>query len=326
MSGAHRHERAPMPPVDAGHYGGPAGAVVDMDDVLDLVAAALAGCKPCQRQGMYAVTRARDHLAATHLVATAYRLVSQVLAPITGKPMDDAHLATRYAEPTQRVFRALRDQGPAAAGAVMAGLDRDGRRAAVDDALDLIAGLPGALELLATLDPAGPAAAAAEPAGEGRVKVVTVDQLVDELPPGPSDLMLAWWGPYPALVADEPPLAALVGDRALNLHLQTWLAQGFTTAHPDQAPPVVPGWTVRVRADALAAIGTPGGGAWWEADQAGLAVEIPFVWLGAARKLGKVAILAGDIGADRTDDHAAAMDQAVRAGRVAVGLAVLDDA
>lgn len=319
----HRHDRPPLRPVNPATYGAPAGAAVNMDDAWNLLAAALEGCRACQRAGMYEVTRAHDHLPAAHLIATAYNVVSSVIAPRVG-PMSDEHIALKYAPPTQRVFRALRDEGPAAAAGIVAAMNRDERRAAVDDALDLLAGINGAMETLEALE---------QPASEGPfdaagVKVVTLDELglqLDLLPPAPKDLLLAWWARHAAVVADAPPVPGLTAAGAVDLNIETWKERGFDLADPFTAPPRLPaGWAVRLRDRALEAIATPGG-AWWQADEAGLATRIPDPWVETARTHRAVAVIVGDIGLDRTDDIEDALARAVRAGRVACGLAALQE-
>jgi hypothetical protein len=344
----HRHERPQLPPADAAAYGGPTGTPIDLDPTADLIGAALAGCRPCQRQRMYEVTRG-DHLAVTHLLAMSYNTVSQILAPMIG-PMSDAHITSRYQPATGTVFRALRDQGPAAAAAAVHALDRDGRRVAIDDALDLIAGVPGALEAFATMPAlveAVPHLATANPgpgAGLGRqpdVRVVSYDELqvaIGDLPDGPTDLLVGWYGPYPALVADKPPTRVGVtgvlepATPAFDLDRRAWLSAGFTTASPDTQPPALPpGWRVQIRYGGLATVRVPGtvrvtgGDYWWQADEVGAAIELPEVWLAAAREHGAVALLIGDIGLDLDDNYAAAMTRATAAGRIVVGLAALDE-
>jgi hypothetical protein len=151
--------------------------------------------------------------------------------------------------------------------------------------------------------------------------------LVSDTPPATPDVMLAWFGPYAALVADEPATPAmLTADGAVNLSLGTWLLKGFTVAAPGTAPPPAPGWAVHLRGRSLQGITAPGGGWWWQADTAGQAVELPSEWVAAARQHGAVAVLAGDLrlaGDSTQQQFTAALDTAIAAGRVAYGLTAI---
>jgi hypothetical protein len=139
--------------------------------------------------------------------------------------------------------------------------------------------------------------------------------------PATPDILLAWCGPYAALVADEPATPVmLTGDGAVNLALATWLSQGFALAVADTVPPPLPaGWAVHLHGRTLHGITAPDGW-WWQADPSGQATELPAGWLGAARQLGAVAILAGEIGLD-DNQLGPATDAAISAGKVAYGLA-----
>jgi hypothetical protein len=143
--------------------------------------------------------------------------------------------------------------------------------------------------------------------------------------PAPTDVILGWYGPYPALIADEPAVPALLtADGAVNLALGTWLSQGFTVAAPDTIPPRLPdGWSARIAGSTLRGITCPpDGGWWWKTDTAGQAVRLPAEWTQAAREQGGVVILAGDIGLDDTSrQFGDAITTAIAAGRVAYGLA-----
>jgi hypothetical protein len=150
-----------------------------------------------------------------------------------------------------------------------------------------------------------------------------------EPPPSPSDVILGWYGPYPALIADEPATPAmLTPDGPVNLALGTWLSEGFVIATPGAMPPQLPaGWSARLDGSTLLGItAPPDGGWWWRADAAGQAVTIPAEWAGAARQHGGVVILAGDIGLDdagSSQESGDAMTAAIAAGRVACGLAAI---
>jgi hypothetical protein len=150
-----------------------------------------------------------------------------------------------------------------------------------------------------------------------------------EPPPGPSDVMLGWYGPHAALIADEPATPAmLTPDGAINLALGTWLNEGFAVAVPNTIPPPLPsGWAVHVAGRSLRGVTAPGGW-WWQADTAGQAVQLPGEWVTAAHQHGTVAVLAGDIGladAATGQEFTAAMHAAITAGRVAYGLAGLTE-
>lgn len=144
-----------------------------------------------------------------------------------------------------------------------------------------------------------------------------------EPPPAPSDVMLSWYGPYPALIADEPATPAmLTPDGTINLALAAWLNEGFAIAVPDTIPPHVTGWAVHLSGRCLRRITAPGGRWWWKADTAGQAVELPGPWIGAIRQHGAAAILVGDIGLADTaigEEFTDAIHAAVTAGRVAYG-------
>jgi hypothetical protein len=143
--------------------------------------------------------------------------------------------------------------------------------------------------------------------------------------------MVGWFTSYPALVADEPPSMIALTSQSRGGPTPPDVAVGrVRPGQPglDAASPTAGRWTVRVRGGALAAIGTPNGGTWWEADAAGRAVYLPHDWLTAARAKETVMILAGDIGLDlvTTDaDYQAAMNRDVAAGRLLYGLATLDE-
>jgi hypothetical protein len=150
-----------------------------------------------------------------------------------------------------------------------------------------------------------------------------------EPPPTPSDVILGWYGPYPALIADEPAVPALLtADGPVNLSLGAWLSQGFTVATPDTIPPRLPdGWSARLAGSTLHGITSPpDGGWWWKTDTAGQAVRLPAEWTQVARQQGGVVILAGDIGlgdATTSQQFGDTITAAIAAGRVAYGLAPL---
>lgn len=346
MNAPHRHDRPEFPPVDAAVYGGTAGQSVDMTAAADLIGAAMAGCRPCQRSGMYEVSRGQA-IPAAHLIATGFNVLSQAYAPVAG-PIPDQVLNTRYHQATARVWRAMRDAGPAAAGRIVTEMNRDDRRAALDDALDTIAGMPDAVrvidQMFRTQQTAGNPVSdlsLSELQSLGRtlvdgadfagVRVVDVSDLVDEAtgPEPVGGLTIGWYGQYPALVADEQPSTiAIGGTGAADLVKQSWIRAGFVEAAPDTQPPALPqGWAVQLHGQTLVSVTAPGDHMWWQADDAGLAVQLPTEWTDAVRRMQTVALVAGDIGLDLVDGdgYAEAVRHAIRVGRVVHGLAALVD-
>lgn len=139
MTAPHQHTRPPLQPVDAAHYGLP-GTTIDLDNAAALLGAAIAGCRPCQDIGLDTISHG-DPLAAAHLIGAAYAAITFVHAEVLGTRDHDPGSDTHYAPPTRSVFTAMRTDGPAAAAEAVQVLGPAARRAALDDALDLLVGM-----------------------------------------------------------------------------------------------------------------------------------------------------------------------------------------
>lgn len=193
--------------------------------------------------------------------------------------------------------------------------DQPGDATRVDTSIILIPGDRG--------DIVGFAHTTCSPSRIGKMPAIDADRAAagtGEPPASAPDMYLAWYGAYAALVCDEPPSPLMLtgGGDGVNLMLGTWLTSGFAIATM-APPPVVTGWTAHLTGDTLTGVRTPGGW-WWQADAKGAATVLPAEWVASARGHGLIAVLAGDIRLDGGTPLHAALNTAVRDGRVVYGL------